>query len=103
MYAILETGGKQYRVAEGDKLTVEKLEVEEGQSTTIDKVLLVQTDAGTKIGAPTVEGASVTAEIVAHQRGPKLIAFKMKRRKGYRRKVGHRQDQTILKVTSINA
>ncbi|MDA7915718.1 50S ribosomal protein L21 [Verrucomicrobia bacterium] len=103
MYAILETGGKQYRVAEGDKLTVEKLEVEEGQSTTIDKVLLVQGDAGTKIGAPTVEGASVTAEIVAHQRGPKLIAFKMKRRKGYRRKVGHRQDQTILKVTSINA
>ncbi len=103
MYAILETGGKQYRVAEGDKLTVEKLDVESGQSTTIDKVLLVQSDAGLKVGTPTVEGASVTAEVVAHQRGPKLIAFKMRRRKGYRRKVGHRQEQTVLKVTSINA
>ncbi len=103
MYAILETGGKQYRVSEGDKVIVEKLNVEAGQSTTLDKVLLVQTESGTKVGAPTVEGASVTAEVVNHQRGPKLIAFKMRRRKGYRRKVGHRQAQTVLKVTSIKA
>lgn len=104
MYAVIETGSKQYRVTEGDTLTIEKLEIEAGQTATFDKVLLVGKDGGEiSVGQPLLEGATVTADVVDHQKGPKLVAFKMRRRKGYHRKVGHRQPQTIVKISKINA
>lgn len=99
MFAIIKTGGKQYRVTEGDLLQVEKLEGEEGGSVTFDQVLA----AGDKIGAPLVEGASVTAEIVDQGRGRKVIVFKKRRRQNSRRKNGHRQYITTVKITAINA
>ncbi len=101
MYAVLETGSKQYRVNSGDTLEVERLEVEAGQPVTFDRVLLVNNDGKVSVGAPTVAGASVVADVVEHKRGPKLIAFKMRRRKGYHRKVGHRQELTVVKIKEI--
>ena len=101
MYAVLETGAKQYRVAAGDTLEVERLDVAAGQPVTFDKVLLVNNDGKVVVGTPTVAQASVVADVVSHIRGPKLIAFKMKRRKGYHRKVGHRQELTVVKITDI--
>jgi large subunit ribosomal protein L21 len=103
MYAVLETGSKQYRVAAGDTLEVERLDVEAGQAVTFDKVLLVNNDGKVAVGTPTVAQASVVADVVSHIRGPKLIAFKMKRRKGYHRKVGHRQELTVVKIKEIKA
>lgn len=103
MYAVLETGGKQYRVVAGDQFEVERLEVEAGQHVTFDRVLLVNTDGRLAVGTPTVAGASVVADVVEHIRGDKKIAWKMKRRKGYHRKVGHRQELTIVKVKEIKA
>jgi large subunit ribosomal protein L21 len=103
MYAVLETGGKQYRVAAGDTLEVERLAVEAGQAHTFDRVLLVSRDGAVTAGSPLVAGASVKADVVAHKRGVKVIAFKMRRRKGYHRKVGHRQELTVVKVTEITA
>jgi large subunit ribosomal protein L21 len=97
MFAVVRTGGKQYRVAEGDLIRVERLEGEKGGTITLGEVLM----AGDKIGAPLVSGASVAAEIVAQARGPKIIVFKKKRRQNYRRKNGHRQDLTILRITGI--
>lgn len=102
-YAVIETGGKQYRVKQGDVLDVERLDVEAGQKVTLDRVLAVNTGAALTIGAPVVEGATVTAEVVDQHRGEKLINFKKKRRKGYHRKVGHRQSLTRLKVEAISA
>lgn len=102
-YAIIQTGGKQYRVAEGDMIEVDKLDLEEGATTTIREVLLVSDGAQTKVGTPFVEGAAVTAEVVAQTKGPKLISFKYKRRKGYHRTVGHRQRLTQLKISAIQA
>jgi len=101
MHAVLETGGKQYRVAEGDTIEIERLTTEAGQAHTFDKVLLVSAEGDVKIGKPVLADASVTADVVAHKRGPKLIAFKMKRRKATRRKVGHRQERTVVKITEI--
>jgi large subunit ribosomal protein L21 len=101
MYAVIQTGGKQYRVQAGDTLTVERLETEAGQSVTFDHVLLVNQNGTVKVGSPTVAAASVLADVVEHKRGPKLIAFKMRRRKGYHRTVGHRQELTIVKVKEI--
>ncbi len=101
MYAVLETGGKQYRVNAGDRLEIERLAVEAGQTHTFDRVLLVNQDGNVTVGAPTVAAASVVADVVEHIRGPKLIAFKMKRRKGYRRKVGHRQELTVVQIKEI--
>ena len=101
MYAVIETGGKQYRVAPGDTLEVERLEVEAGKSYTFDRVLLVANEGHVRIGNPAVSGAQVTADVTAHLRGEKKIAFKMKRRKGYHRTVGHRQELTRLKITDI--
>jgi large subunit ribosomal protein L21 len=101
MYAVLETGGKQYRVAAGDTLEIERLETEAGQPVTFDRVLLVNTDGRLSIGAPTVSGATVVADVVKHIRGEKKIAWKMKRRKGYHRKVGHRQELTVVQVKEI--
>ena len=103
MYAVLETGGKQYRVTAGDTLEIERLVVEAGQPHTFDRVLLVNNDGKVTIGAPTVPQASVVADVVEHKRGPKLIAFKMKRRKGYHRTVGHRQELTVVKIKEIKA
>ena len=101
MYAVLETGSKQYRVVAGDKLEVERLYIEEGKPVTFDRVLLVNNDGKLSIGNPTVANASVVADVVEHIRGPKKIAFKMKRRKGYHRTVGHRQELTVVKITEI--
>ena len=101
MYAVLETGSKQYRVVAGDKLEVERLYIEEGKPVTFARVLLVNNDGKLSIGNPTVANASVVADVVGHIRGPKKVAFKMKRRKGYHRTVGHRQELTVVKITEI--
>ncbi len=101
MYAVIETGGKQYRVAPGDTVRVEKLAVEAGQSINLEKVLLVQDGKDIRIGKPIVEGASVKAKVVSHGRGEKIRIFKMKRRKHYRNQAGHRQGYTELEITSI--
>ena len=103
MYAVLETGSKQYRVAAGDKLEIERLDTEAGKSFTFDKVLLVNNDGKVTIGSPTVSGAKVTADVVEHIRGEKKLTFKMKRRKGYHKTIGHRQELTVVKITAINA
>ena len=101
MYAVIKTGGKQYRVTEGQKLRVEKLPGNPGDALKFDEVLLVGGDTP-KIGQPLVKGASVAAEIVGQDRGKKIVVFKFKRRKNYRRKNGHRQPYTELKITGIS-
>jgi len=103
MYAVLETGSKQYRVTAGDTLEVERLSVEAGQTFTFDRVLLVNNEGTVNIGAPTVAGATIVADVVEHKRGKKTVAFKMKRRKGYHKKIGHRQELTVVKIKEINA
>ena len=102
MYAIVETGGKQYRVEEGCKIMVERMAVEAGAEVTLDKVLMLG-GGEVKIGAPTVENASVTAEVVDQIRGPKVLVFKRWRRNDSRKLRVHRQDYTTLKIKSINA
>jgi large subunit ribosomal protein L21 len=102
MYAVIRTGGKQYRVSEGQTLRVEKLPGSAGDKVTFGEVLLVGGDTP-KIGQPLVKGASVSAEIKAQDRGPKIVIFKFRRRKNYRRKTGHRQPYTELKITGISA
>ena len=102
MYAVLETGSKQYRVSAGDRLEVERLAVEAGQSVTFDSVLFVNNDGKLAVGSPTVAGATVVADVVKHTRGVKTIAFKMKRRKGFRKTIGHRQELTVVKIKEIN-
>jgi len=99
-YAVVETGGKQYRVSEGDVIRVEKLNIDAGNEVELDKVLLVGGEE-TKVGAPYVDGAKVTAEVVKNGKGKKIIVFKYKAKKNYRRKQGHRQPYTELKITSI--
>lgn len=103
MYAVFETGGKQYRVSAGDVLEVEKLPAAATQTVHFDRVLLVSGDAGVRFGAPTVSGARVSAQVVDHHRGEKKIIWKMKRRKGYHKKQGHRQSLTLVKITGIDA
>ncbi len=103
MYAIVETGSKQYRVSAGDTLEVELLPVSTGQAVTFDRVLMVNKDGQVSVGSPTVASATVVGEVVNHIRGEKKIAFKMKRRKGYHRTVGHRQELTVVKIKEINA
>lgn len=102
MYAVITTGGKQYRVSEGDRLRVEKLPGDVGAKIEFDKVLMI---GGEKVavGAPMVKGAKVSAEIVAQDKDKKVIVFKFRRRKNYRRKNGHRQPFTELKITGISA
>ncbi len=102
MYAVVETGGKQYRVNDGDRFRVEKLPQAVGEEVVLDRVLLVSDGEQVHLGAPVVEGASVKAEVVAQGRGRKLTIFKKRRRKGYKRKAGHRQDYTELAVTGIS-
>lgn len=101
MFAVIQTGGKQYRVAEGDRLRVEKLAGDVGAKVTFDKVLLIGGDS-IKVGTPLVSGARVSAEIVAQARDKKVIVFKFRRRKNYRRKQGHRQPFTELKITGVS-
>ncbi|HEY4012407.1 MAG TPA: 50S ribosomal protein L21 [Polyangiaceae bacterium] len=100
MYAVFKTGGKQYRVEKGDRLRVEKLPGGVGDAVTFDEVLLVAGDA-LKLGKPVVSGAKVEAKIVDQGLGPKIIVFKFRRRKNYRRKNGHRQPFTALEITNI--
>ena len=101
MYAVLETGSKQYRVAAGDKLTIERLAVEAGQPVNFDRVLFISQDGKVTIGSPTVSGATIVADVLEHIRGEKKIAFKMKRRKGYHKTIGHRQELTVVKIKEI--
>ncbi len=102
MYAIIETGGKQYKVEQGDVVFIEKLGVEEGEAVTFDKVLAVGGD-DVKIGAPYVEGATVTANVVKNGKDKKIIVYKYKPKKGYHKKQGHRQPYTNVEITAINA
>lgn len=102
MYAIIATGGKQYKVSEGDVIRVEKLNVEDNQSVNFDQVLAVN-DGTLRVGTPVVEGASVTAEVVSNGRSRKVIVYKYKRKSGYHKKQGHRQHYTEVKITSIKA
>ena len=102
MYAIIETGGKQYKVQEGDFVFVEKLDVEAGSTVTIDKVLVVANGEDIKVGAPFVEGASVEAIATKNGKEKKIIVYKYKAKKGYHKKQGHRQPYTKLEIKKIN-
>ena len=101
MYAIIETGSKQYRVAAGDTLEIERVTAEKGQTFAFDHVLLVNDAGKLKFGAPHVAQATVLADVVDHSRGEKKVAFKMKRRKGFHKKIGHRQELTVVKIKEI--
>ena len=103
MYAVLETGSKQYRVVAGDTLEIERLDTEAGKPFTFDRVLLINNDGKLSVGTPTVSGAKVVADVVAHKRGEKKLTFKMKRRKGYHKSIGHRQELTVVKIKEITA
>jgi len=100
-YAVIETGGKQYRVTEGSLLDVERLDTEVGKTIDLDQVLALSTGDNLTIGTPLVEGATVAAEVLEHRLGDKIIVFKKKRRKGYKRKQGHRQGLTRIRVASL--
>ncbi|MBC9208192.1 50S ribosomal protein L21 [Roseomonas aerophila] len=102
-YAVIRTGGKQYRVTPDAVLTVEKLDAEAGATVTFQDVLAIGGDAGLTVGAPTIAGATVTATVVEQNRGAKIIIFKKRRRQNSRRKNGHRQHQTVLRISAINA
>ena len=102
MYAVIETGGKQYKVSEGDVIFIEKLEAAEGEAVTFDKVLVVADGENVKVGAPAVEGATVTAKVEKQGKAKKIYVFKMKRKKNYRRKKGHRQPFTKVTIEKIN-
>ncbi len=103
MFAVIKTGGKQYRVAAEDTITVAKLAGEPGAAVTFDQVVMMSNDNGVEVGAPLVAGVTVTGEVVAQTRGEKVIAFKKRRRQNSRRKRGHRQDYTIVRITEILA
>lgn len=101
MYAVIKTGGKQYKVSEGEILKIEKIEGNRGDAVSLDDVLMISKDGEIRVGTPTVEGAKVVGEITGQTKGSKITVFKMKRRKGYRRKTGHRQNLTNLKIKEI--
>jgi large subunit ribosomal protein L21 len=103
MYAVIQTGGKQYKVTPGEEVRVEKLDGKVGDEVYFDNVLLVSKEDTTTVGKPVLENAKVVAKITRHGRGPKIVVFKYKRRKGYRKKQGHRQDFTGVKITEIEA
>jgi large subunit ribosomal protein L21 len=103
MFAVIKTGGKQYKVAAEDTITVMTLAGEPGEKVTFDNVMMLVDGEATTVGAPFVAGASVAGEIVEQARGPKVIAFKKRRRKNSKRKRGHRQDLTIVRITGITA
>jgi len=103
MYAVIKTGGKQYKVAANDIILVEKIEAEAGATVSLDQVLMIGDGANVTIGQPVVAGASVAAEVLNHAKADKVIIFKKNRRHNYRRKRGHRQQLTALKITNIKA
>ena len=103
MYAVLETGSKQYRVAPGQTVEVERVPTDAGQTHTFDRVLLVSSEGKLTVGRPTLSGAKVVADVIEHMRGPKKLAFKLKRRKGYRKAIGHRQEMSRVKIKEISA
>ena len=102
MYSVIKTGGKQHRVSEGDVLKVEKLEGQKGDAVVFEEVLLVSKEDQTRVGTPVVEGAKVVGEIVHQGKGPKIIIFKKKRRKGFLKKTGHRQPLTQVRIKEIS-
>jgi len=102
MYAVIKTGGKQHRVSEGELLTVEKLDGGKGDSVVFDDVLMVAKEGEIRVGTPVVEGAKVVGEIVAQMKGPKIYVFKRKRRKGFHKKTGHRQELTRMRIKEIS-
>lgn len=101
MYAVINSGGKQYRVQPGETVRVDKLDAEVGQNVKFEEVLAVQTDKEFKVGTPTVAGASVKATVLDHGRADKIIVFKFKRKKQYKKTTGHRQDYTAVKISEI--
>ncbi len=103
MYAVIQTGGKQYRVSEGDVLRVEKIKAEEGAAVELDKVLMIADGDDVKVGGPYVDGGKVTATVKAHGRGDKVRIIKFKRRKNQLKRQGHRQSYTELQITGISA
>ena len=102
MYAVVETGGKQYKVTQGDVIQVEKLETPVGETVTLGKVLLAGDGADIQVGGPYLEGCAVTGEVTEQLKDKKIIVFKKRRRKNYRRKNGHRQEMTRVKITEIS-
>ncbi len=102
MYAVIKTGAKQHKVSEGDVLSVEKLGGNKGDEVVFNEVLMVSDDKEVKVGKPFVDGAKVVGEIVAQKKGPKLVVYRMKRRKGYHKKTGHRQNLTSMKIKKIS-
>ena len=103
MHAVIQTGGKQYRVAQGDKLRVERLQAAEGEQLDLPEVLLVSDGDDIKVGTPRVDGASVQAKVLGHGRGKKIEVIKFRRRKHHQKRTGHRQDYTELEITGISA
>ena len=103
MYAVIKTGGKQYRVTAGEKLKIEQIPADVGAEITLDQVLMVGEGESVKIGTPVVAGAKVTATVVAHGRHPKVMIFKMRRRKHYQKRQGHRQNYTEIQISNIAA
>ena len=103
MYAVIEACGKQYKVTKGDVVFFEKLDVEEGKKVTFDKVVLLSDDGKVEVGAPYVKGMKVEGKVVAHGKGKKIVVFKYKAKKNYRRKQGHRQPYTKVEITAIKA
>ena len=101
MYAIIQTGGKQYRVSEGDVVSIDKLTAAEGEEVVFDQVLTVVSDSDIKIGKPVVEGAKVTAKVVEHGKGKKILVFKYKAKSNYRKRQGHRQPYTKVEISKI--
>ena len=102
MYAVIKTGGKQHKVSEGDVIAIEKINGDKGDSVVFDQVLMVEKECDIRIGRPIVEGAKVVGEIIAQAKAAKLTVFKMKKRKGYRKKTGHRQQLTSMKIREIS-
>ncbi len=103
MYAIVETGGKQQKAVPGETLKIERLEAKVGETVKLDRVMLVSREGQVSLGRPYIDGASVTATVTAQDRGPKVLIFKKKKRKGYRRTKGHRQSYTSVRVDAIQA
>lgn len=102
MYAVIETGGKQYKVSEGDIIYVEKLDVEAGADIAFDKVLLIGEGSDVKVGAPVVDGVSVAGKVIKNDKAKKVVVYKYKPKKGYHKKQGHRQPYTKVEITKIN-
>ncbi len=103
MFAVIETGGKQYKVEKGTQLEIEKLDEEAGKTITFDKVLLTSDDKTTKVGTPLVSGAKVTGKVLEQKRGEKIVVFKKKAKKRYEKKQGHRQELTVVEITEVKA